>query len=178
VSVGRLSVPVGADDHVEGPKDAKLTLLEYGDYQCPYCGQAFPIVEQLRAEFADSLQFVFRNFPLADVHPHAEAAAEVAEAAALQGKFWEMHDTLYRNQRQLDESALLRYASDVGADVDRLKSDIASGAPRARVEGDFESAIRSGANGTPTFFINGARYDGSWAYEPFAAYLRELLDTP
>jgi protein-disulfide isomerase len=177
VSEGRLIVPVGADDHVVGSKDARLTVVEYGDYQCPYCGQAFPIVEQIRADFADSLRFVFRNFPLADMHPHAEAAAEVAEAAGLQGKFWEMHDTLYRNQRQLDESALLRYVTDVGADADQLRLDIASGAPRARVEADFESAIRSGANGTPTFFVNGARYNGSWAYEPFVEYLQGLLGT-
>ena len=176
MSDGRLSVPVGSDDHVVGPEDARLTLVEYGDYQCPYCGQAFPIVERIRETFSDTLRFVFRNFPLADMHPHAEAAAEVAEAAGLQGKFWEMHDTLYTNQRHLEEAALLRYVTDVGADVDQVSKDLASGAPRQRVEADFEGAIRSGANGTPTFFVNGARYDGSWTYEPFAKHLQDLLD--
>jgi protein-disulfide isomerase len=171
-----LSIPVGPDDHSSGPLDAKLTVVEYGDYQCPYCGQAFPIVEKLRATFADSMRFVFRNLPLSDMHPHAEAAAEIAEALASQGKFWEMHDTLYENQRDLSDAALRRYISAVGGDVDKAMSDIAGGDPRSRVEADFEGAIRSGANGTPTFFVNGERYDGSWQYEPFAEYLREVLE--
>jgi protein-disulfide isomerase len=171
-----LSIPVGPEDHSRGPLDAKLTVVEYGDYQCPYCGQAYPIVEQLFNEFADSMRLVFRNLPLAEVHPHAEAAAEVAEAVALQGKFWEIHDTLFENQRDLSAGALLRYVNDVGADAERATSDIARGAPKQRVEADFEGAIRSGANGTPTFFVNGVRYDGSWMYEPFAAYLSQLLE--
>jgi protein-disulfide isomerase len=175
MSEENLSVPVGPDDHSSGPEDAKLTVVEYGDYQCPYCGQAFPIVEKLRNTFADSMRFVFRNFPLGEVHPHAVAAAEMAEAVALQGKFWEMHDALYENQRDLSDAALRRYAQAVGADVDKAQSDLASGGPEKRVEADFEGAIRSGANGTPTFFVNGVRYDGSWMYEPFAEYLREML---
>jgi protein-disulfide isomerase len=104
-----LSIPVGPDDHSRGPLDAKLTVVEYGDYQCPYCGQAFPIVEKLRSTFADSMRFIFRNLPLADVHPHAEAAAEIAEAVGLQGKFWEIHDALFENQRDLSDAALRRY---------------------------------------------------------------------
>jgi protein-disulfide isomerase len=170
-----LSIPVGPDDHSSGPLDAKITLVEYGDYQCPYCGQAYPIVERLRAQFADSMRFVFRNLPLVDVHPNAEAAAEVAEAVGLQGKFWEMHDALFENQRDLSAAALTRYVEGVGADVHRVASDIADGGPRRRVDADFEGAIRSGANGTPTFFVNGERYDGSWQYEPFSAYLSDLL---
>ncbi len=114
-----LSIPVGPEDHSRGPLDAKLTVVEYGDYQCPYCGQAYPIVEKLLSEFADSMRLVFRNLPLAEVHPHAEAAAEVAEAVGLQGKFWEMHDTLFEHQRDLSDAALLRYIAAVGADVDR-----------------------------------------------------------
>lgn len=176
MSEENLSVPVGPDDHASGPEDAKLTVVEYGDYQCPYCGQAFPIVEQLRKTFADSMRFVFRNFPLGEVHPHAVAAAEMAEAVALQGKFWQMHDALYENQRDLSDAALRRYAQAVGADVDKAASDLASGGPEKRVEADFEGAIRSGANGTPTFFVNGVRYDGSWMYEPFAEYLNEVLE--
>ncbi len=173
-----LSVPVGPEDHSRGPLDAKLTVVEYGDYQCPYCGQAYPIVEKLMTTFADSMRLVFRNLPLADVHPHAEAAAEVAEAVALQGKFWEIHDTLFEHQRDLTAAALLRYVADVGADATKTTADIADGGPRQRVEADFESAIRSGANGTPTFFVNGVRYDGSWQYEPFAEYLTQVLDRP
>jgi protein-disulfide isomerase len=170
-----LSIPVGPADHASGRLEAKLTVVEYGDYQCPYCGQAYPIVEQLRAAFADSMRFVFRNLPLADVHPNAEAAAEVAEAVALQGKFWEIHDTLYEHQRNLSESALGRYVEEVGADVDEVAKAIAGGGPRERVETDFEGAIRSGANGTPTFFVNGVRYDGSWQYEPFFDFLTNEL---
>ncbi len=170
-----LSIPVGPDDHSSGKVDAKLTVVEYGDYQCPYCGQAYPIVKTLQKEFGDDLRLIFRNLPLADMHPHAEAAAEVAEAVALQGKFWEIHDTIYENQRDLGSEALARYITDVGADVDQVAKDIKSGAPRKRVEADFEGAIRSGANGTPTFFVNGERYDGSWMYEPFSEYLKELL---
>ena len=171
-----LSIPVGPDDHSRGPLDAKLTVVEYGDYQCPYCGQAYPIVEQLLSTFADSMRLIFRNLPLADMHPHAEAAAEMAEAVALQGKFWEIHDALYENQRDLSDASILRYVEGVGADVDEATKAVAGGGPRQRVETDFEGAIRSGANGTPTFFVNGVRYDGSWMYEPFSEYLSELLD--
>jgi protein-disulfide isomerase len=171
-----LSVPVSPDDHSSGPLNAKLTVVEYGDYQCPYCGQAYPIVEQLRQTFADSMRFIFRNLPLADVHPNAEASAEVAEAVGLQGKFWEIHDALYENQRDLSAAALLSYIERVGADVKLATSDIANGGPRLRVESDFEGAIRSGANGTPTFFVNGERYNGSWLYGSFAKYLTRLLE--
>lgn len=170
-----LSIPVGPDDHSSGPLDAKLTVVEYGDYQCPYCGQAYPIVKELMSRFADSMRLVFRNLPLADMHPHAEAAAEMAEAVSLQGKFWEIHDTLFENQRDLTDAALLRYAAQVGADAEQATRAIDGGGPRQRVEADFESAIRSGANGTPTFFVNGVRYNGSWQLEPFAEYLSELL---
>jgi protein-disulfide isomerase len=173
----QLSIPVGPDDHSRGPLEAKLTVVEYGDYQCPYCGQAFPIVEKLLTTFADSMRLIFRNLPLADVHPHAEAAAEMAEAVGLQGKFWEIHDALYENQRDLSDGALRRYVEGVGANVEDATKAIADGGPRARVEADFESAIRSGANGTPTFFVNGVRYDGSWMYEPFAEFLQEILDS-
>lgn len=177
MSEAHLSIPVGPDDHSRGPLDAKLTVVEYGDYQCPYCGQAYPIVEQLLAKFADSMRLVFRNLPLAEVHPHAEAAAEMAEAVGLQGKFWEIHDALYENQRDLSDAALRRYAEGVGADVDEATKALADGGPAQRVEDDFEGAIRSGANGTPTFFVNGVRYDGSWMYEPFAEFLEQVLES-
>ena len=172
----QLSIPVGPADHSRGPLDAKLTVVEYGDYQCPYCGQAHPIVERLMTTYADSMRLVFRNFPLAEVHPHAEAAAEMAEAVGLQGKFWEIHDALYENQRDLSDGALRRYAEAVGANVDEAIAAVADGGPAQRVESDFEGAIRSGANGTPTFFVNGVRYEGSWMYEPFSEYLSQVLD--
>jgi protein-disulfide isomerase len=169
--------PVGPDDHVRGAADAKLTVVEYGDYQCPYCGQAYSIVEKLAQTFASSMRLVFRNLPLADVHPHAERAAEFAEAAGLQDKFWPMHDKLYENQRSLDEEALRSYATEVGVDLTQLDKDLEGGAPRARVEADLEGAIRSGANGTPNFFVNGLRYDGSWFYDEFAQFLQSTVDT-
>ncbi len=171
-----LSPPVGPDDHVSGPADAAITLVEYGDYQCPYCGMAHPIVKELQRELGDSLRLVFRNMPLANVHPHAEAAAEAAEAVGEQGDFWAMHDLLYEHQSDLSDAALVRYAVEAGADESAFESALRGGAPRRRVQKDLESALRSGANGTPTFFINGVRYDGSWQLEPFLANLRSLLE--
>jgi protein-disulfide isomerase len=171
-----LNPPVGPDDHVSGNADAPITLVEYGDYQCPYCGMAHPIVKELQREFGDSLRLVFRNMPLANVHPHAEAAAEAAEAVAELGDFWAMHDLLYENQSNLGDAALARYAVQAGVDERAFSTALQSGAPRARVQRDLEGALRSGANGTPTFFINGVRYDGSWQLEPFVEVLRSLLN--
>lgn len=170
-----LSVVVGPQDHVSGAADAPLTVVEYGDYQCPYCGEAYTILEALRSVLGHNLRFVFRNLPLVQAHPHAQSAAELAEAAGLQGKFWQMHNTLYENQQDLTDTSLQRYARDVGLDITQLADDLSSGRPRQRVDSDFESAIRSGANGTPTFFVNGRRYDGSWQFEPFRDYLTSLL---
>ncbi|HEY5112080.1 MAG TPA: DsbA family protein [Acidimicrobiales bacterium] len=170
-----LATPVSVADHSRGPDDAALIVVEYGDYQCPYCDAARIVVDELLKNFRESLRFVFRNFPLADVYPHAKKAAVVAEAVGLQGKFWEMHDVLFDNQWQLDDEALLRYAAQVGADVHQMMADLGSGALR-RVESDFESALRSGANATPTFFVNGVRYDGPLQYQPLADYLQEVLD--
>lgn len=171
------SVRVGPQDHVKGEAGVAITLVEYGDCRGPYCGEAYVIVEALRRALGDDLRFVFRNLPLVEVHPHAQAAAELAEAVALQDRFWQMHDTLYRNQRDLSEAALQRYAHDVDLDTTRLGVDLASGAPRQRVDTDFEGATRSGAKGTPTFFVNGQRYDGSWQFDPLRDYLRSLLSS-
>ncbi|MGD0055754.1 MAG: thioredoxin domain-containing protein [Acidimicrobiales bacterium] len=171
----RLTVPVGPDDHVEGDDGAEITLVEYGDYECPYCGQAYPIVKELQRVFGTSLRLVFRNMPLANVHPYAERAAEAAEAVALQGKFWPMHDLLFENQEDLEEHSLLRYAHEAGADSAEVASVLASGTTRRRINNDIESAVRSGVNGTPTFFVNAERYDGSWAYEPFYDFLKDVL---
>jgi protein-disulfide isomerase len=172
----RLTVPVGPRDHVVGSDDAALTLVEYGDYQCPYCGQAYPIVKELQRVFGDSLRSVFRNMPLTNVHPHAELAAEAAEAVALQGAFWPMHDLLFENQDDLEEPALFRYAEQAGADSAEVASVLASGTVRRRVNDDIESGIRSGVNGTPTFFVNGQRYDDSWDYDSLHDHLQEVLD--
>ncbi len=172
----RLTVPVGPQDHAAGRDDAALTLVEYGDYQCPYCGQAYPIVKDLQRVFADSLRMVFRNMPLANVHPHAELAAEAAEAVALQGAFWPMHDLLFENQHDLEEPSLLRFAEEAGADSAEVASVLAQGTVRRRVNDDIESGIRSGVNGTPTFFVNGQRYDASWEYDSLHDYLQEILD--
>ena len=169
-----LTPPVdGERDHTAGPASAPVTLVEYGDYQCPYCGMAYPIVKSLQQALGDDLCFVFRNFPLTDSHPNAEHAAEAAESAGAQGAFWEMHDTLYENQQALDDRALLSYGKQVGLDADQLATDLADGTYRARVREDFRSGVRSGVNGTPTFFINGSRYDGSWTdAEQFLGALR------
>jgi protein-disulfide isomerase len=156
----KLTLPMGGRDHVQGPIDAPIVLLEYGDYECPYCGDAYPVVKAIQERLGDRLCFAFRNFPLTNAHPHAEHAAEAAEAAGMQGKFWEMHDTLYENQTALDDESLARYAADLGLDA-RLISEVIAGAHAARVREDFRSGARGGVNGTPTFFINGVRYDGA-----------------
>ena len=174
----QLVVPVGPDDHVEGVDDAAITIVEYGDYQCPYCGQAYPIVKRLQSDFGDSLRLVFRNMPLTNVHPQAELAAETAEAVGLQGKFWPMHDVLFENQRDLSGPAILRYVEDVGADLSQVANALNDGLVQKRVKDDVESGIRSGVNGTPTFFVNGERYDGSWDYDTFHAYLEAVLAQP
>ena len=149
-------------DHIQGPADAPVTLLEYGDYECPYCGAAYPIVKEVQARIGERLRFVFRNFPITTSHPHAERAAEAAEAAATQGSFWRMHDVLYENQKRLGDEDLRTYAQQVGLDLDVFDRELAEHVHAARVQEDFMSGVRSGVNGTPTFYVNGARYDDSY----------------
>jgi protein-disulfide isomerase len=157
-----LNPSVSDRDHIEGPAKAPVTLVEYGDYECPHCGHAYPIVEELRRRFAKQMRFVFRNFPLSDMHPHAESAAEAAEAAGDQNRFWEMHHALFTHQNALDKSHLLKYAGELRIDAERFAEALAAQTFRQRVRDDFMSGARSGVNGTPTFFVNGARYDGSY----------------
>ena len=157
---GRLTLPVGARDHIRGPATAPITLLEYGDYQCPFCGEAAPIVDEVQRRLGDKLRFVFRNFPLTEMHPHAEHAAEAAEAAAAHGKFWEMHDALYANQDALDDRHLAEYAASLGIKAGEIQKALTGHAYGDRIREDFMSGVRSGVNGTPTFFINGVRHDG------------------
>ena len=165
----RLTIPVGKRDHVAGPGDAAITLVEYGDFQCPYCRQAYPIVKQLREQLGTRLRFAFRNFPLTRIHPNAQHAAEAAEAAAAQGAFWQMHDRLFERQFALEDENLVEYATELGLDADRLAGELAAGTHRDRVRDDFMSGMKSGVNGTPTFFINGVRHDGSYDLESLLA---------
>ena len=169
-----LKPPVGPQDHVQGKPDAPIELVEYGDFECPFCGQAYDSVKAVQAALGDDLRFVFRNFPLAQAHPHALAAAQAAEAAGLQGRFWEMHDVLFEHQDMLDEANLLRFAAALGLDMERFARDFASPEVAAKIRADFLSGARSGVNGTPTFFVNGERYDGSWAPQDFIAALSSL----
>jgi protein-disulfide isomerase len=162
----RLVVPVGPRDHMQGPADAPVTLVEYGDFECPYCGAAYLIIKKVQEIMGDQLRFVFRHFPLTQIHPHAEAAAEAAEAAGAQGQFWEMHDALYESQPNLDPVHLVGYAHELGLDVPRLVRDLEKGTFRERVREDFMGGVRSGVNGTPAMFINGVRHDGSWELVP------------
>ncbi len=158
-------------DHIQGPADAPVTLVEYGDYQCPYCGEAYPIVKDIQARMGDRLRFVFRNFPISTSHPHAERAAETAEAAAAQGQFWPMHDLLYENQTRLGDGDLHAYAQQLGLDLKRFDHDLADHIHAARVHEDFLSGVRSGVNGTPSFYINGTRHDDSFDTDTLLAAL-------
>lgn len=160
-----LTRPVNEHDHIQGPDTAPVTLVEYGDYECPYCGRAYPIVKEIQQRMGDRLRFVFRNFPLAQLHPHAEHAAEAAETASALGKFWEMHDTLYENQRELDDRHLVAYAERVGVDPQAFIDAMTERRYATRVKEDFQSGVMSGVNGTPTFYINGVRHDESWDVE-------------
>jgi protein-disulfide isomerase len=162
MSEGQLTPPVSDRDHITGPDDAPVTLVEYGDFECPYCGMAYPVVKTAQRALGDNIRFVFRNFPLAEAHPHARVAAQAAEAAGAQGKFWEMHDMLFEHQNALEPEDLVTYADALGLDSVRFLRELQAGTYEKRVREDFRSGVRSGVNGTPTFFVNGYRYDGSW----------------
>jgi formate-nitrite transporter family protein len=156
-----LSMPVSdSRDHIQGPPAAPVTLVEYGDYQCPYCRQAYAVLEKLMPKLGDTARLVFRNFPLTQMHPYAEHAAEAAEGAAAQDRFWEMHDILFERQEALADEDLLSYAREIGLDLDRFQLEFSQHQYVDRIREDFQSGVRSGVNGTPTFFINGQRYDG------------------
>jgi protein-disulfide isomerase len=168
----RLTLPVGPRDHAEGKPEAPLVLVEYGDYQCPYCGAAYPIVKQVQKRLGAKLRFVFRNFPLTNMHPDAQRAAEIAEGAGAQGKFWEMHDYLFEHQASLhDPTFFLTYARKLKLDAVRFEREVAGHLYLPRIEEDFASGVRSGVNGTPTFFINDVRYDGAPELDPLTTVL-------
>ena len=171
-----LSRPVSEQDHSQGPADAPVTLVEYGDYECPYCGRAYPIVKEVQQRMGSRLRFIFRNFPLAQLHPHAEHAAEAAETVGALGKFWEMHDALYENQRALDDSHLVTYAQHVGVNAQEFIAAMTERKYATRVRDDFQSGIMSGVNGTPTFYINGIRHDASWDTETLLAAIEAAAE--
>lgn len=155
-----LKPSVSTADHTQGSSDASLVIVEYGDYQCPYCGAAYPVLKELLKEFGDQIRFVFRNFPLSEMHQYARTEALAAEAAALQGKFWEMHDAIYENQEYLNADLPLKLAEKLGLNIPQFKADIHKKELAEKVDTDFESGIVSGVNGTPSFFINGNKFNG------------------
>ena len=174
--MSKLRIPINDKDQKAGDEKAKVILVEYGDYQCPHCGAAHPLVKQLLKEYGRKILFVFRNFPLQEAHPAAMMAACSAEAAGVQKKFWEMHDLIFEHQDELDENDMTPFAGAIHLDLKEFKHDVQSRDIVQKVESDFEGGIRSGVNGTPTFFLNGNRlnsYDAS--YESLAEAVNDLL---
>jgi len=174
--IKKLTSPVNiGSDHIRGSINAPLTLVEYGDYECPYTGMAYPIVKEITRQMGDKIYFVFRNFPLNDIHLHAQHAAEAAEAAAAQNKFWEMHDYLFEHQKALADHHLLEYVQKVGLDIDKFKNEMSRHTYAPVINASLKSGIDSGVEGTPTFFVNGMRYDDSWDLETLLKRLRVAI---
>ena len=181
---GTLRPDVGADDHVLGPDDAAVTLVEYGDFQCPHCARAHRVLPKVLKRLGARVRFVFRHFPLAESHPDAVHAAEASESVAAQAgeeAFWRMHDLMYDHQRDsddsLDDAHLMRYAEQAGADPATVALDLGGDAYEEKVKSSFMSGVRSGVNGTPTFFINGTRFEGEWTNaDAFIAALEEAAE--
>jgi protein-disulfide isomerase len=166
---------INSSDHIFGSPSARLELVEYGDYECPYCGRAYPIVKSILRNMGSEIKFVFRNFPLTKIHPHAFSAAVATEAAGWQDKFWEMHDIIFENQHQLDLENILLFANAIDLDMDRFKKDIQRKPLMEKVELDFDSGLRSAVNRTPTFFINGYKYEGDWTGDTLLLHLKGML---
>jgi protein-disulfide isomerase len=173
--MSELKVPVNKNDHILGDDDAPVTLLEYGDYECPHCGAAHPVVKALINNYGNQLRYVFRHFPLTQIHPHAEAAAESAEFAGAHRRFWPMHDLIFENQQRLGIPMLLEAADFLGLSAAELRHSIETGEFAGKVRSDFTSGVRSGVNGTPTFFVNDQRHDGGYALEDLAAAIESRL---
>ena len=165
IQAGDLQVPITSGDHTQGPDAAPVTLVQYADYECPYSGRAYDVIKGLQRELGDQLRFVYRNFPLREIHPHAQHAAEAAEAAGAQGTFWEMHDYLFEHQHALDDAHLREYAATIGLDTELFEQDMAQHRYAGKIEDDLLGGLQSGVQGTPTFFINGVRYEGSYDKE-------------
>ena len=172
-----LTPRISVRDHTEGNEGALVTLVEYADYQCPYCGAAHPVIKRLQKSLGKRLRFVFRNFPLTHSHPYALLAAQAAEAAALQQKFWDMHDLIYENQEQLEPEILPVWAQKIGLDVEQFAKTVSEGRVTKRIEEDYASGLESGVDGTPSFFINGRRYEGEDDYDSLRIALFDAADT-
>jgi len=170
-----LRIPIHENDHSQGPGDAPVTLVEYGDYQCPYCGAAYPVVQRLQRRFGDELRFVFRNFPLAEHHPEAVSAAITAEFGAAHARFWEVHDALYESQEELGGPLYDAIVTGLGLDAPELHEAIEAEEYAEKIRDDFNGGVRSGVNGTPAFFVNGVRYDGRPDFESLEETLARAL---
>jgi len=166
--------PVHEWDHIRGPSDAAYTLVEYGDYECPGCGQLFGTLQSVQQGFGTRLRLVYRHYPLSGIHKHAQMAAEAAEAAAAQGRFWEMHDLLFGNQDALELKHLLGYAEQLELDLDRFRRELKQGAHAARVREDFIAGVQNGVNGTPGLFLNGVRQSGAFDQPALIALLNSV----
>jgi protein-disulfide isomerase len=172
----RLSVPVTPEDHIQGPPDASVTLVEYGDFQCPHCGRAYPIIKSVLSHFKNDLRFVYRHFPLIDIHPLAEPAAETAEFAGTHGLFWDMHNLLFENQDQLSVELLAELTDELGLDTRELASALQQGLFVNRVKRDIESGLESGVQGTPTLFINGEQHVGTYEFKDLVYAIEQHLE--
>lgn len=171
-----LTPPIDANDHSTGPESAPVTLLEFGDFECPHCGRAYPVVKDVKAALGERLRVVYRHFPLTNMHEHAQMAAEAAEAAAKQGAFWEMHNHLFEHQDRLSDDDFVSYAADLDLDIDRYQRELGDRTYRDTVRKDFLSGVKSGVNGTPTFYINGTRHDSEWDHDTLLATLQAAAD--
>ena len=172
-----LAVPVSERDHSQGLATAPVTLVQYGDYECPYTRQSTWVVQAIQQQLGDQLRFVDRNFPLTEIHPHALHAAFAAEAAAAQGKFWQLHDYIFHHQLTLADADLAKFAEAVGLDMQQYARDMTEQRATTRIEEDVEGGLRSGVQGTPTFFINGVIYRDSWEHDPLLAALQAAGQT-
>jgi protein-disulfide isomerase len=169
-----LFAPVTERDHVRGSLDAPVVIVEYGDYECPYCGRAYWVIKELLEQLGGQIAFVFRNFPVTETHPRANAVAEALEAAGGQGRFWEMHDWFYEHQHQLEGLDLERHAGIIGLDVEQWRKELRERAYRDRVHEDLETGRESGVTGTPTLFMNGVRYQGDYDFQSMVAAIQQL----
>lgn len=167
--MSKLQVAVSREDHIQGVPGAEITLVEYGDFECPDCGMAYPMVKKLQKQFGKRMRFVYRNFPLVEIHPMAEPAAEAAEFAAAEGKFWEMHDAIFEHQTRLSLSMLTRQAEALGLDGEAAREAIEDERFEERIAADAAGGAKAGVHGTPTFFINGERYEGEWEFSEMVA---------
>ena len=173
--MAELKNPVSEKDHIEGSSSAPITLVEYGDYECPFCATAHPIVKKLQAHFKENLRFVFRNFPLREIHSHAEGAAEAAEFAGAQGKFWPMHDSIYENQADLSLESLQEQGAQLDLNPRDIEVAILSQQFEEKIQGDFMGGVRSGVNGTPSFYINGKKFEGRTTFAELKTAIEKLL---